>query len=310
MRLRGSAEMNLDSNAYGILLASIASAAWAVFTYFIKRALMDAPVLKVTAAVTAVNAALVTFISLFFISLEDFRGVTILTFAFAFLGGFFHIGISRSFYYRAIHRIGPNRSIPIALTYPAVTAVVAAFTLGETPTLPIVAGLAILLVGITLIVQAEPSREPESRAHDARWKLFGWISAAITSLLWGVAAVFFKKASLNLHPLATAALALWVGAATAALLMTLDKGEESRGPIPASAWMWIIAAGACQTVAVPLYNFAFVHTLAVRVTALVSAQPLIVLLLGWLFLREMENITPRLVLGALLTVAGTIVVII
>ena len=59
----------------------------------------------------------------------------------------------------------------------------------------------------------------------------------------------------------------------------------------------------------PFYNFALIHTMAVRVTAIVSAQPLIVLLLGWLLLRETENITPRLVLGALLTVAGTIVVI-
>ena len=302
--------MSLESNAYGIFLASIASTSWAVFVYFIKRALMNAPVLKVTAAMTSVNAALVTLIAVFFISAEDFRGVTVTTFAFAFLAGFFHIGISRSFYYRAIHRIGPNRSIPIALTYPVITAVGASFMLGETPTLSIFTGLVILLVGITLIVQAEPSREPEAEAHGARWKLFGWISAGVTSLLWGVAAVFFKKASLNLHPLATAAIALWVGAATASLLMALDRGgEESRGPIPASAWKWIFAAAACQTIAVPFYNFAFVHTLAVRVTAIISAQPLIVLALGWLFLREVENITPRLVLGALLTVAGTIIVI-
>ena len=301
--------MNPESNAYGVLLASVASAAWAVFVYFIKRALMNAPVLKVTAAVTSVNAALVTLIAIGFISKDDFQGVTTATLAFAFLAGFFHIGISRSFYYRAIHRIGPNRSIPIALTYPAITAVGASFMLGETPTISIFTGLAILLIGITLIVQAEPSREPEAEAHGARWKLFGWFSAGVTSLLWGVAAIFFKKASLNLHPLATAAIAMWVGAATAMLLMALDRGEESRGPIPASAWRWIFAAAVCQTIAVPFYNFAFVHTLAVRVTAIISAQPLIVLVLGWLFLREMENITPRLVLGALLTVAGTIVVI-
>ena len=301
--------MSLESNAYGVLLASVASAAWAVFVYFIKRALMNAPVLKVTAVMTSVNAALVTLIAIGFISKDDFQGVTTATLVFAFLAGFFHIGISRTFYYRAIHRIGPNRSIPIALTYPAITAVGASFMLGETPTLSIFTGLAILLIGITLIVQAEPSWEPEAEAHGARWKLFGWFSAGVTSLLWGVAAIFFKKASLNLHPLATAAIALWVGAATASLLMALDRGEESRGPIPASAWRWIFAAAVCQTIAVPFYNFAFVHTLAVRVTAIISAQPLIVLVLGWLFLREMENITPRLVLGALLTVAGTIVVI-
>ncbi len=302
--------MNLEPNTYGVLLGAIASAAWAVFVYFIKRALMNAPVLKVTAAVTTTNAVLVTLIAIGFISIDDFQGATKSTLMFAFIAGFFHIGISRSFYYRAIHRIGPNRAIPIALTYPVVTAVGASFMLGETPTISIFTGLAILLVGITLIVQAEPSRDAESSEHGARWKLFGWISAGVTSLLWGVAAIFFKKASLNLHPLATTVIALWVGSATATLLMALDRGEESRGSIPASAWMWIFAAAVCQSIAVPFYNFAFVYTLSVRVTALVSAQPLIVLVLGWLFLREMENITPRLVLGALLTVAGTIFVII
>ena len=301
--------MNLGPNAYGVLFASVTAVSWAVFTYFIKRALTGAPVLKVTAAMTTVNAALVTLIAVFFISVEDFWGVTATTLTFAFLAGFFHIGISRSFFYRAIHRIGPNRSIPIALTYPVITAFGASFMLGEKPTLSIIAGLLILLGGITLIVQAEPSQSVESDIHGARWKMFGWISAGVTALLWGISAVFFKKASLHLHPLATASVALWVGAATAFLLVLFDKGEESRGSIPSSAWRWIFAAGVCQAVAVPFYNFAFIHTMAVRVTAIVSAQPLIVLLLGWLFLRETENITPRLVLGALLTVAGTIVVI-
>ena len=165
--------MNLGPNAYGVLFASVTSVSWAVFTYFIKRALTDAPVLKVTAAMTTVNAALVTLIAVFFISVEDFWGVTATTLTFAFLAGFFHIGISRSFFYRAIHRIGPNRSIPIALTYPVITAVGASFMLGETPTLSIITGLLILLVGITLIVQAEPSQSAESDIHGARWKMFG-----------------------------------------------------------------------------------------------------------------------------------------
>lgn len=303
--------MNPESNACGVLLASGASLSWAVFTYFIKRALANAPVLKVTAAVTAMNAALVTLIAAFFVSIDDLARADAAALLFSCLAGFFHIGVSRSFYYRAIHRIGPNRSIPIALTYPVVTAVAASFALGEAPTVSILAGLLTLLGGITLIVQADPpAAAASSGARGARWTLFGWLSAGVTSLLWGVSAVFFKKASLSLHPLATASVALWVGALTASLLVLLDRGEESRGAIPSPARRWILAAAACQAIAVPLYNFAFVHALAVRVTAIVSAQPLVVLLLGWLLMREAENITPRLVFGALLTVAGTIVVIV
>ncbi len=306
---RISMEMNIESNTYGVLLASIASISWAVFTYFIKKGLTNAPILKVTAAVTTINAALVTLIAIYLISIDDLSNTNTTALLFSFLAGFFHIGISRSFFYRSIHRIGPNRSIPIAMTYPVVTAITASFFLGEAPTLSIIFGLLILLGGITLIVQAEPPPPTASKAHGAKWELFGWLSAGITSILWGVAAVFFKKASLNLHPLATASIALWVGAATASLLVLFNKGEESQGAIPSSSWPWLFAAGACQTIAVPLYNFAFIHTMAVRVTAIVSAQPLIVILIGWFFMREAENITPRLIFGSLLTVTGTIFVI-
>ena len=207
--------MNLESNAYGVLLAAIASTAWAVFVYFIKRALMNAPVLKVTAVMTSVNAALVTLIAVFFISFEDFWSVTATTLMFAFLGGLFP---HRHIAHALLPRHPPHRAEPL---HPHRAHLSRRHggrgrrsCLGETPTLSIFTGLAILLIGITLIVQAEPSRETEAEARGARWKLFGWISAGVTSLLWGVAAIFFKKASLNLHPLATAAIALWVGAAT------------------------------------------------------------------------------------------------
>ena len=164
--------------------------------------------------------------------------------------------------------------------------------LGEKPTLSIIAGLLILLGGITLIVQAEPSQS-RNRTFTARdGRCSAGFPQASRRFCGAYPPVFFKKASLHLHPLATASIALWVGAATAFLLVLFDKGEESRGAIPSSAWRWIFAAGVCQAVAVPFYNFAFIHTMAVRVTAIVSAQPLIVLLLGWLFLRETETSHP------------------
>ncbi|MBI2179103.1 MAG: EamA family transporter [Candidatus Tectomicrobia bacterium] len=89
-------------------------------------------------------------------------------------------------------------------------------------------------------------------------------------------------------------------------------GEAVRSglpPIPRRAWPWLLAASLFQATAVPAYNYALKHTLAVNVTAIVSAQPLIAIVIGWLFLREAENITARLCAGALLTVAGTLIVV-
>ena len=69
-------------------------------------------------------------------------------------------------------------------------------------------------------------------------------------------------------------------------------------------------SAALQAISIPFYTLAFTLTLAVRVTAIVSAQPLLAIPIAWLFMRESENITPRLIAGATLTVGGTILVIV
>jgi drug/metabolite transporter (DMT)-like permease len=63
-------------------------------------------------------------------------------------------------------------------------------------------------------------------------------------------------------------------------------------------------------VAIPFYNSAFTYTFAVHVTALASAQPLIAIPMGLIFMREAENITPQLISGVVLAVGGTLLVII
>jgi len=301
--------MTPGGHLLGIGAAAAAALAWSALTYFIRMALREGPLLRTTAAVNALNALLVTLAALAYLPPEALLPAGRKTLLYVLLAGTLHIGISRLFFYGAIQRIGPSRCIPIAMSYPIVTAFLAALWLGEPLTLRIASGLALLLGGITLIARARPPAGEAGGAAPAPGRALGWAFAALTSILWGVAAVFFKRASLSLHPLAVSTLALWVGAAVAFLI---DRGGSGAGPrlrIPRRAWPWILAASACQAVAVPFYNVAFTLTLAVRVTAIVSAQPLLVILIGWLFLREAENITPRLTAGALLTVAGTLVVV-
>jgi uncharacterized membrane protein len=62
--------------------------------------------------------------------------------------------------------------------------------------------------------------------------------------------------------------------------------------------------------AIPFYNSAFTYTFAVHVTALASAQPLIAIPMGLIFMREAENITSQLIAGVVLAVGGTLLVII
>lgn len=299
--------MEISNNATGIIFAVIASFSWAIFAFTIKYALDGASVLKTAAGVNGLNALTVTIVTLSIIPPSAFIPEHSETYIHLGLAGLFHIGLSRIIFYTAIHRLGPNRSIPVAMSYPIITALTSAWLLREAATGRIFIGLILLLAGITFIVRADAPRSQTDENTAVSWRLVGWVCAGATSLLWGVAATFFKKAALDIHPLAVSSIALWIGFIVSFIAARLlDPG----GIVPARSWRWILVSACCQTVAVPFYILAFTHTLAVRVTAIVSAQPLLVIPIGWLIMRESENITLRLIFGATLVVGGTILVII
>ena len=298
--------MTLDGHALGILYATIASLAWVAFSFTMKTALLGTPVLRAAAAVNGLNASFVTIIALFIVPPAAFVPERTGVLVYLLLAGVLHIGLARIFFYTAIQRLGPNRAVPLAMSYPIVTAVTASFALGESVSVRIVAGLLVLLAGITLIVRAAPSRESRE-APSTSWKLVGWACAGVTSLLWGIAAVFFKKAALEMPPFAVAAGVLWVGfGVSLAISRTMEPGKS----LSRRTLRWLAISAALQAIAVPFYTLAFTLTLAVRVSAIVSAQPLFAIPIGWFLMREAENITPRLIAGAALTVGGTILVII
>ncbi len=299
--------MNLDSHALGILYATFASMAWVVFSFTMKTALYGAPVMRAAAAVNGMNAVFVTVIALFFIPPAAFIPARAESLIYLALAGLLHIGLARIFFYTAIQRLGPNRALPLAMSYPIVTAFAAAYMLGESVSVRIIIGLIVLLAGITLIVRAAPPRAGHEESPSASWRLLGWGSAAVTSLLWGIAAVFFKKAALEIPPIAVAAGVLWVGFA---VTFALSRWMEPNAKLSSHSLRWLAISAVLQAIAIPFYTLAFTLTLAVRVSAIVSAQPLLSIPIAWLFMRESENITPRLIAGAALTVAGTILVIV
>ncbi len=298
-------------HAIGILFAFFTSVSWAGASFCIKPALRDVAVSRATATMTILNALFVTFITLAFVPLNVFRPQNSETWIFVFLAGALHFGVSRVFMNAAILRIGPNRTIPVANSFPLITAFLATFALGEPLTLRIILGLAVLLSGITLIVRAKPAIDATGDAVNTSRTISGWVFAGLTSLLMGVSAVFFKNASLDLPPLVVSTLALWTGTVIAWLIVGVSKNKGPRErSIPSRAWAWLLATALCQSVAVPFYNAALTKTLAVHVTCLASAQPLIAIPMGLIFMREAENITPKLVAGVVLAVGGTLLVII
>lgn len=296
------------AHATGLMFAAFALVAWSALSFFIRSAMQGAPLLQTTAATTTCNAALMLPVAWWFLPAAAFRASRPGTYLLLALIAFFMVALSRLTYYFAIRRIGPSRSIPVAANTPVVTALLAALFLGEPLSPRILAGLALFVAGVTTVVRSDPASAGGSPAS-RRDLVLGYLSAGATTFIWSATGVMLKAAGKDVSPMAAAAMAIWLGAPMAWMIAWKFEPGLAPGRIPAGNYRWVLCAALCQTVAIPSYSLAMNHTLAVNVSSITSLQPLLVILLAHLFLRDAENVTWRLALGAGMTVAGTLTVV-
>jgi uncharacterized membrane protein len=107
-------------------------------------------------------------------------------------------------------------------------------------------------------------------------------------------------------------LAAAVTAGTAAIfsfiLLQIQGGREAFKLTRRSA-AWLFPAGIFNTAAMLSVFYALSHGKVVIVEPLVSSNPVLTLLLTAIFLRDVEALSLRVIIGALLTVTGTILVV-
>ena len=297
-----------NTHALGMFFAVLALFAWAGLSFCVRSAMRDAPLLRTTATISTANALIMIPVAFSLMPLSAFRPAQGEKIYYIVALGLFIVAGSRLTYYFAIRRIGPSRTLPVATSTPIITAFIAAAWVGEPLTLNMLIGLALLAGGVTLAVGADPSQDA-NLPDSSRARMLGWMMAGVTVCLWSVSGVTMKVVSSDVPPLAAAAMIIWCGVPFSWLIaLAGSKGEAGRW-IPRASWRWIAASACCQTVAVPSFVSAVHYTYAVNASAITALQPLIALIVAHLFVREAENITWRLVAGALMTVCGTLVVI-
>ena len=107
-------------------------------------------------------------------------------------------------------------------------------------------------------------------------------------------------------PLAGATVALLSGAMILSLTTVIIP--ESRLSRKKSAVGFFLIAGLISGGGVSSIYFALSHAPVVLVAPITSTSPLIAILWSSIFLKQLEKITPRLVLGATLVVIGAILI--
>jgi uncharacterized membrane protein len=217
------------------------------------------------------------------------------------VAGLFAPGIGRTLSYVGIEKIGVARSVPIANSSPIFASVFAVLFLAEIWVPQNIVGTLLVISGVIILSAAKPAQ--------GQWRKLDVIYPLVGAMAFGASAIL-RKAGLDYGGVPVMAAAVTAGSAAifSFALLQFRGGKEALKLSRRSA-AWLFTAGLINTAATLSVFYALSHGKVVIVEPLVSSNPVLTLLFTAIFLRDLEAINARVIIGALLTVAGTILVV-
>lgn len=235
----------------------------------------------------------------FFIPLSSFRSQAIWYFI---AGGIFAPGLGRILSYLGIERVGVARSVSIVNSSPLFASILAVFLMEETWTFQNFVGTSLVILGLVILSR--------SQAEQKQWRMIDLIYPLMAALSFGISSNLRKLGLLveNLPFMGS------VVTATTALFLAVLVLSAQGGPrvfkLSHRSLGWFLAGGVGNTAAMLSVFYALSFGKVVIVEPLVSTNPVLTILLSAIFLRDLEAITLRVVVGAICTVGGTILVVV
>ena len=264
----------------------------------IRRGLVESNAMTGSFISLSISAGALMLLTPFFVTLSSLLNWAVIYFIVA---GIFAPGIGRTLSYVGIERIGVARSVPIVNASPIFASIFAVFYLGEVWVLQNILGTLLVILGVVTLSMVRPAKG-EWRKRDVIYPILGAIAFGMSANL--------RKAGLEiLHvPILAAALTALTAAFFSFTLLQFKGGKEAFRLSRKSA-AWLFSAGFFNTVAMLSVFYALSYGKVVIVEPLVSCNPVLTLLLTSIFLKDLEVLSWRVIIGAILTVMGTILVV-
>ncbi len=271
---------------------------FAVSHVVIRRGLVTSNAATGTIVSIIISAVLLWVVTLIFIPLSSFRTPAVWYFI---AGGIFAPAVGRFMTFKAIERVGVARAVPITNTYPMFSSILAVLLLGESWPPQNILGTFFVILGIVILSRTQSEK--------SQWRKIDLIYPASAAFSFAISSYLRKFGLL----IANLPLMAAVVSATTALVFTMifqhAQGGWKTFVLSRQSFGWFVATGFAHTTAMLSSFYALSFGKIVIVDPLVSASPVLTLFLSTLFLKELESITPRVVLGAGCTVVGSILVV-
>ena len=235
--------------------------------------------------------------------------------------GIIHFGVGRYCNYRSVEAIGAARSGPIMGVTTPFSILMAVILLDEVVTLTMLFAIALVLLGPTVILERKPpsptpapaassdgggQSAPPARALEIR--LFeGYLFATLAAVMYGTSPILIRAALMDAAR--TAAIGTFVAyfGASAVLMATLvlPGRRQLIGAINVR-YMRLFGGAGLFVFLAQLLRFSALSVADVSVVnPLQRMANVFTVILTWMFNRSLETITLRVVVGVLVSFAGS-----
>lgn len=207
---------------------------------------------------------------------------------------------ARALFYEGITRIGVARAGPLRGAEPLFATIIAIVLLHERPGIMVYLGTA-LIMGSLWLISGSRGGADKWRLVDAALPLGAGLVSAISQTL--------RKEGLKILPNPFVATAIVTSTSLALLISFLLLTKRvNLLRMPRQSFLFFVAAG-CVAVSAQVTNFIAIGQGDLSVIIpLLNTTPLFTVLFSGLFLRSLETLSPRIVVGASLMVGGVVLI--
>lgn len=239
--------------------------------------------------------------------LDSLLVVPALAFGWLALQGVLNFVIGRFLNMTSVGMAGASRATPIISISPLFAAVFAFIFLGERPNVYLILGTLSIIGAVALIVSQSLS-DAGGKADGRKTTLIGCLAGLGSAIGYGASNVVTREVVTNYTtPLVASTLALMFG--TLYLFPMAFRNLSELRNTSVHGIGYIALGGMLQGVGVTLMMTALSRAPVVVATPIGSLNPLVALVLAQIFLKQMEHITPRIIVGTVLAVGGVVLVV-
>jgi drug/metabolite transporter (DMT)-like permease len=285
-----------EQTMIGVVLALLAAFSYGLSVVLIRKKLDESNYFSATMMVTVTGNIILWPPALLFTNLKtvNLRGIL-----FFIIAGMLAPGITRLLYYKGMDVLGVSINASIFATYPMYSSVLAVLLLGEVIAPENWIGVICMVAGVMFIERSLDKPKTETKKIFKKGLIF-----PLLATLTIASSQLVRKYGLNIYnePLLGVAIGYSSSFLLYLLLLTSSKMQYSMPLWKDLRLFW--KSGVFLSLGWILSFYALSYERVSIVTPLLQTEPLFVLLLAYLHLKELERISLKVVTGTILIVIG------